>query len=124
MPPEYQNLVSRSTLAFGSGGTVSGSVYLNGETLLAVASPGTWTAALLTFEVTDGPEVPGAGSWYRLYSATTVVSAAPATAGTSIYYLDVANAPGVYWLRAFSGDSSAGTAQAADRTLTLLTRPV
>jgi hypothetical protein len=118
----YQNLVTATPLSWGSGSTFSGSVYLGGEAILAVATPGTWTTAPLTFEVTTGAAEPG--TWLSLYSGTTEVALYPATAGTAVYYLDVANAPGIYWLRGRSGTRAAGTAQDAARTLTLLTRPV
>jgi hypothetical protein len=116
--------INSHTLSFGSGGSISGSVFVNGDSLLAIASPGTWTAALLGFEVTADAATPGAGSWYRLYSPSGQVTAALATAGTSIYYLNVSQTPGVFWVRGFSGGAGVGTNQAADRTLTLLTRQV
>jgi hypothetical protein len=118
----YQNLVTNYTLTFGSGGTVSNAVYLNGQALLAVVNSGTWTAAALTFEVSSGTVEPGI--WHRLYAGTNVLTAYPATAGTSAYYLPVTDAPGLLWVRGVSGQTGAGTAQAAARTITILSRPV
>lgn len=120
----YQNLITAYTLAITSGGTLSGSVYLGGQALMAIASPGTWTASPLVFDVTTSAEPPGPGSWFRLYAGTVEATAYPATSGTAIYYLDVANVPAIYWLRGVSGAGAAGTAQAATRTLTALARPV
>jgi hypothetical protein len=120
----YQNLIVQHVLSFGSGGTISNSVYLNGEAIMAVSSPGTWTAAPLVFDVTADPNTPSDGSWMRLLTGASELSVPASTRGTAIYYLSVSNAPAVYWLRGFSGSGAAGTAQAADRTLTLLTRPV
>lgn len=118
----YQNLVDSLVLTFGSGGTYSNAVYLNGEAPLAVVNSGTWTAAALTFEVSSGTVEPGV--WHRLYAGTNVVTVYPATSGSAAYYLNVSDTPGILWLRGVSGQTGAGTAQAAERTLTLLTRPV
>lgn len=118
----YQNLTTAYTLSFGSGGTVSNSVYLNGQALLAVINAGTWTAAPLTFEVSSGTVEPGI--WHQLYAGTNRVTAYPATAGTAAYYLPVSDAPGLLWVRGVSGVQGLGTAQAAARTITILSRPV
>lgn len=118
----FQNVLSTYTLSFGSAGTVSNAVYLGGQAMAAVINSGTWTAAPLTFEVSSGSVEPGI--WHRLYSGTNVVTAYPATSGTAAFYLNVSDAPGLFWVRAVSGQSGIGTAQTAARELTLLTRPV
>jgi hypothetical protein len=121
--PNFQNLIEPYSLAWGSGSTFSGSVYLGGNTILAVGVPGTWTTAALTLQVSVGSAEPGA-DWRDLYAGTTEWAAYPATKGTALYYLPVSDAPGLYWVRGRSGAGAAGTAQGAARTLELLTRPV
>jgi hypothetical protein len=118
----FQNVITSSVLTFGSGGTVSNAVYLNGQAPLAVINSGTWTAAPLTFQVSSGTVEPGI--WHTLYAGTNVVTLYPSTSGTAAYYMSVADTPGVLWFRAVSGVSGIGTAQAAARELTLLSRPV
>ena len=127
MPGDHQNNVGDVAMTFGSGGTISGSVYLNGEALFAIASLGTWTASALTFEVTTSPDTPGAGSWLRMYSGAALVSVPVVTSGSSIFYIGTllpAPAP-IQWIRGWSGTAQVnGTAQGATRTLMLLTRPI
>jgi hypothetical protein len=115
----FQNVITSYVLTFGSGGTVSNAVYLNGEAPMAVVNGGTWTAAPLTFEVSSGTVEPGV--WHRLYAGTNVVTVLPATSGTAAFYLSD-HLPAL-WVRAVSGETGAGTAQEAARTLTLLTKP-
>ena len=127
MPGDHQNNAGATTMTFGSGGTISGSVYLNGEALFAIASSGTWTNSALTFEVTTSPDTPGPGSWLRMFSGAALVSVPVVTSGSSIFYIGTllpAPVP-IQWIRGWSGTAQVnGTAQAANRTLTLLTRPI
>jgi hypothetical protein len=123
-PQEFQNVLGTAALTIGSAGSFSGSVYLNGAALYALATPGTFTAAPITFQVTYDATPPNAGgTWLNLYSGTVEYSVGTLY-GTAVQYLPPADVSGVQWLRLRSGNAAGGTLQAADRTFVLITRPI
>jgi len=131
----FQNLIETYDLAFANNGTLSGSVYLNGNALIGVANVGTWTASIMTFRVSLGSADPNSGgTWLNVSpvgSAGTeysVPAASLALGSLTLYSIPPADLPSIYWLQAKSGanaiTNTGGTAQGAARTFVLFTRPV
>lgn len=120
----FQNLLEPYGVTIGSAGSFSGSVYLGGNALVGVGNAGTWTAAVLTFQMTLGSVGPhDGGTWVNVYTGTAEYTLGTVQ-GTALQYLPPSDLPAVYWLRLRSGNAAGGTVQQAARTLTLLTRPV
>lgn len=120
------NPIEAYTLTVGSAGTFSGSVFLNGNGILAVGNTGTFTAAPLTFQMTLGTVGPDAGgTWVNVY-AGSVEYTIGTMYGTAVQFLPPADLPSVNWVRVRTGRASdnGGTLQTAAVNIVLWTRPI
>lgn len=122
----FQNPLELYNVTIASGGSFSGSVYLGGNGIIGLGNAGTWTSAPLTFQTTLGSVGPDAGgTWVNVYTTTSVAEYSVATlSGTQYVGIPPSDLPSLYWVRLRSGNAAAGTNQAAERTITLFTRPV
>ncbi len=124
----FQNLIEPFTLAWGSGSTFSGSVFLGGNGIVGVGNTGTWTASPMTFQTTLGTVPPDAGgTWVSVVpvgaGSEWAIPAGTMAIGTALYAINPQDLPSLYYVRAVSGNVAGGTPQAAVRNLVLLTRP-
>ena len=103
-----------TTATIAEGDTVSGAVSLVGVTILGLITPAALTGTALTFQVSAS----AAGAYVPLHDATGA-AVSVTVAASRAYYLS----PAIFavW-RAVKVVS--GSAEAADRTITLLTGPV
>lgn len=122
----FQNLIEPYTLTIASSGSLSGSVYLNGNGIIGLANAGTWTASVMTFRVSLGSIDPNSGgTWVNAYDSTGELSVpASVLGGTQYIALNPQAFPSVYWLQLRSGQASGGTVQGAARAWTVFTRPL
>lgn len=99
-------------------------VDLGHYTLCGIRLPAAWTTAGLTFLASyDTSEGKDAASYVPIYDADGVELAAAAAADRHVVISPAAFA-GVRWLKIRSGTAASPVAQAAERTLILITRPV
>lgn len=115
---QVQPLRDTLDVVIASGGSLSPVVDLGSLTPLGIVMPAAWDAAGLTFMVSaDGT------TFYDLYddAATEVAVAADAS---RVVRLDPANWAGFRYIKIRSGTTGSPVNQNADRTLTLLLRPV
>jgi hypothetical protein len=113
LPP---SLPVQATIA--SGQSLSAAIDLAADRLHRIALPAAWTAASLTFQVSSGA---GFNDLYTADGEYTLPASAVA-AGRSIV-IDPAVFYGVRHLKVRSGTSAAPVAQAADRSMSLVTVP-
>lgn len=105
-------------VAIANGASLSAAVPLGAKTLVGVGLPAAWTAAGLTFQVSvDG------STWLDLYSGTAEVAFTSAAAGRYVA-VDPTLWRGVNFIKVRSGTGASAVNQLADRTLTLVLKPV
>lgn len=104
-----------------SGQSVSGSVLLNDTALLGLIMSAAWTAAALTIEV-SADDVVYSGLAYDDTGAQCNSIASP-TAG-SAHALNIAGLLPYQYIRLRSGTTAAPVNQAAERSITVITRPL
>jgi len=123
--PNFQNLMGAQQVVIPASGSFSGSAYLNGEALIGVAIPGTFTTAPLSFQVTSDPTPPhNGGTWLNFYSGTTEYNIGTLYGTAMLYLPSPSDMPSIHWLRLRTGLSTGGTVQSAAGTFVLITRPV
>jgi hypothetical protein len=106
------------TAVIANGASLSGSVYLGSLTLLSIIMPAAWTAASLTFQVSnDGT------NWNNLYDTANTEVAYTVAAGNALA-VEPDKFAGWRFLKVRSGTTAAAVAQAAERTFTLRKGPV
>jgi hypothetical protein len=109
------------TATIANGASVSGAVDLLGTSLLSFIAPAAWTTAALQIEVSADNS-----NWATVVndqygSATGQYSAI--TAGAA-YAVDTVALLGYRYIRLRSGSAASPVNQGADRTFTLITRPL
>lgn len=124
----FQNLIETYNVTIAASGSFSGSVWLGGNGIIGIGNAGTWTSAPITFQTTLGSVSPDSGgTWVNVYDASTgtIQEYSLATPGGTQYMAVTPTVmPSLYWVRLRSGNAAAGTTQAAERIITLFTRPV
>lgn len=117
MSESYARLLVSVSIA--NGASLSDAGNLGPFRLVGIVMPATWTAANLTFQVSDD-----AGTTYNnLYD--DLGTEVTVTAAASRYIaLDPAVFAGINYLKVRSGTSGSAVNQGGDRTITLVTRPV
>lgn len=135
---QFSNPIETYALDWASGGTFSGSAYLNGNGIIGLAAVGTWTASAMTFRVSLGSVDPNndGGTWMGVQpigstgagTEYTIPAAALAFGSLTFIAIPPADLPSLYWVQAKSGLnavlSTGGTAQTAARAFVLFTRPL
>lgn len=102
-------------VTISSGAAITSAIDLVGRTLVGIIMPAAWTAASLTFEMSDT----AAGTYVDVYDISE--AELEITVAASRYLaLDPVNFFGVNYLKVRSGTSATPVNQAADRTLTLM----
>ena len=115
MTTGYQAKVNSSlTAVIASSGTASGAVDLQGLTLCGFIMPATFTGTLVTFTCSDTL----AGTYVPVYDATNTQKSV--TVSASRYYaLNPSDFAGIRFIKLVSG-----SAEGAERTITLAARPI
>lgn len=110
-------IASTLTATIANGAALSGSIFLGEKSLVAIQMPAAWTAADITFQVSDD------GSTYEelLDDSGTAISITAPAAGNRLN-LAAGDYASVLFLKVRSGTSGVPVNQAAARTLTLITR--
>lgn len=104
-----------TTATIANGGTNSGSVDLTNTALLAFIAPAAWTPATLKLEGSADNT-----NWSNILDPDgAAVSSYPAVTAGAAYSIDVADMLPYRYVRFVSG-----AAQGADRTFTVITRPL
>lgn len=102
-------------VVIASGASLSAATALNGHTLIGIIMPAAWTAANLTFQMSDL----AGGTYVDVYGIDE--AELEVTAAASRYLaLDPVNWYGVDHLKVRSGTAATPVNQAADRTLKLM----
>jgi hypothetical protein len=106
--------------AIGAGQSLSGQVSLGAFTLVGISMPATWTAALLTFQVSPD----GGTTWQELYDDSGNEIEITAGAGT---FIMLSNRPNYDWrginmVKVRSGTLGSPVNQVAAATVNLVTR--
>jgi len=104
-------------VAIANGQALSAAADLQIVRLHRINMPAGWTAATITFQVSDDGE-----EWADLYLATDEYEVTAAAANRSIV-VDQALFFGVRWLKVRSGTAAAAVNQGAERILKLVTAP-
>ena len=120
MPLEVlqQNEPLTQTATIAASGNLSAAVRLpNGHELAAIIMPATWTAAGITFKA--GPTAATVADVFDTAGDEVALTAVAA------HYVPIppGTLHGAIYLKIRSGTSGTPVAQAAERTLTLITRP-
>jgi len=114
----HQSPLSVRTLPIAAGANQSAAIDLYYHSLLAVVMPAAWTAADLTFQASaDG------ATFFNLYTSGGAEYTMKVDASRYVA-LDPTDFVGVRFLKVRSGSASAPINQAAERTLTLVGRPL
>jgi len=101
-----------------SGTSLTAAIPLGAKTLHGIAMPAAWDAAGLSFQVSAD----GGNTWLEMQSISAAV-AVTAAAGEYIA-LDPAIWRGVNMIKVRSGTSASAVNQTADRTLSLIVKPI
>lgn len=111
-------LSKTASIAIASGAALSGAVCLGSNVLSAIQMPAAWTAADLTFQVSDDR----GQTWVELLdTAGNPIKVATPAAGARVE-LDAADFKDALFLKVRSGTAAIPVNQAADRALTLISR--
>lgn len=114
----YPELRTTEAVTIASGASLSAAIELKGTVPVAIVMPATWTAAALTFQGSaDGV------TYGNVYSTGGSEMTAQAAA-TRFILLEPADFVAIRWLKVRSGTSGTPVNQAAERTLTVVERPV
>lgn len=101
-----------------NGASLSDQVNLGAKTLVGIAMPAAWTAAALTFQIS----IDDGATWLNMQTSSAELSY---TAAASQYVaIDPALWRGVTAVKVRSGTSGAAVNQAADRTVSLVVKPI
>ena len=109
------------TATIANGDSVSGSIALGDDPVVAIRMPAAWTAAVVTFQVSDDGTT--FGDLYNLAGDETTVQipAGGALAG-KVVALSPWEFAGARYIKIRSGTGASPVSQGAARTLTLITR--
>lgn len=111
-------LTSTASATIANGAALSGAVCLGEKALVALQMSASWTAADVTFQVSDD----GGTTWAELLDDTgTAISITLPTAGNRLVLASGLFAS-VSFLKVRSGTSGSPVNQGGARTLTLITR--
>lgn len=106
---------NQATIA--NGASLSGEVVLNGQTLVAIAMPASWTVATLSFQVSyDG------GTTYQEMFDTAGAAISFTVAANQFHAVDPNLWFGVHRLKARSGTAALAVNQGGARVINLITR--
>ena len=110
--------LDQTAVTITSGTSLSAAVALGAKTMVGIAMPAGWDAAVLTFQasVDDGT------TWLEMQSTSAAISYT-AAAGQYIA-IDPTLWRGINKIKVRSGTSGSAVNQTADRVLTLVTRPL
>ena len=101
-------------VTIANGASISAGDNLNGRTVTGIYMPAGWTAAGITFQVSnDGV------TWSNLFGAAAELALTSAAAGVYIA-VDPLSFLGVSWLRVRSGTAGTPVVQAAQRDLVVM----
>lgn len=114
----YPELRSTTTATIASAGNLSGAVNLSELVPMAIIMPAAWTAAALTFQASADNS-----TYNDVYTSGGGEYTVQAAASRFIV-LDLTDFVGMRYLKVRSGTSGTPVAQAAQRVLTLVCRPV
>ena len=113
-----QNEPNTHTATIAASGNLSAAVSIpNGHELIAIVMPAAWTAAGITFQAS-----PTNGSFANAYDAAGDEIALVVLA-THFVPIAAGTLNGANFIKVRSGTSGTPVAQAAERVLTLITRP-
>ncbi len=111
-------LPKTASVTIANGASLSGSVCLGDAMLCAILMPAAWTAADLTFQVSDDYGT----TWGELLDATgSAITVSSPTAAKRLE-LDSSDFKSAVFIKVRSGTSGSAVAQGAARTLTLISR--
>jgi hypothetical protein len=111
------DLIGQATCTIAQSAALSNAFYVGEKTIVAVQFPAAWTAADLTFQVSDDKGT----TWTELRDdADVVMVSSPAAGGR--YNLPAGHFVSSRWFKARSGTSGSPVNQAAARTLVFITR--
>ena len=106
-------------VAISSGASLSDAADLEGKTLCGVLLPSVWTAAAVTFQVSDDNS-----TFFNLQDTSgEIASASIGTAGAAVS-VQPSDFAGYRFVKVRSGTSDTAVNQAAARTIKLVVRPV
>ncbi|MER8602803.1 hypothetical protein NKH48_03275 [Mesorhizobium sp. M1233] len=108
--------VAKTTALIASGGSLSAAIDLGGLHAVGIIMPAAWTAASLTFNVSVDGE-----NFADLYAPDGTEYTLTVVAAHHVY-LDLGIFAGFNSIKFRSGAGSAAVNQAADRTLTIVSR--
>jgi hypothetical protein len=106
------------TCTIANGESLSGAVDLDELVPVRIDMPATWTAASLTFQVSDDNS-----TFRNLYDATVEVRATSAAASVAIA-LDPILFAATRYIKVRSGTSGTPVSQGGARTVTIIARPL
>lgn len=114
----HQELRSTETVTIANGASLSDAVDISGAAVVGIVMPAVWTAAELTFQASaDGT------AYNNLYSDDDSEYSVQAAAARYIHIVPSEFA-GIRYLKVRSGTSGTPVNQGAERTVTLVVRPV
>lgn len=109
---------SSTTAAIANGASLSGVCRPGEKTICAVVMPATWTAAGLSFQVSDD----GGTTWYELLDQDGVAVTVASPAAATRYNLSAMDFQSANAFKVRSGTSAVPVAQGGERTITFITR--
>jgi hypothetical protein len=113
------NISETLSATIASGAALTGSLNLGGLRLVGIVMPATWTAAVVTFQVSPD----GGVTWANMYDINGNEVTAQTATGRAIM-LDPTLYAGVQYMQVRSGASAAPVNQAQNSTLQLILRSV
>jgi hypothetical protein len=100
-----------------NGASLSGAINIGAKMLCAITIPVSWSAAGLSFQVSDD----GGATWGNVYDSTGTEVTVTAAAGQRVSINSLAFA-GVDFIKVRSGTAGTPVNQLADRVLTIVSR--
>ncbi len=111
----------RAPATIANGASLSDTVKLMSESILAIEMPAAWTAANLTFQAASDSDDATAATFNNVYDEAGVEYTVTAAASRYIM-LDPSYFLGAKWVKVRSGTSGAAVNQGAQRVIGLVTR--
>ena len=108
----------QANVTIAADAALSGAVCLGDGVLCAIQMPAVWTAADLSFQVSDD----GGTTWTELLDSAGVAIAVTTPAATERLEVDASDFKSAVFLKVRSGTSAIPANQAAARVLTLISR--
>jgi hypothetical protein len=107
-----------ASATIANGAALSGAVCLGSGVLCAVQMPTAWTAADLTFQISDD----GGTTWTELLDSLGNAITIASPSASKRYEVDASDFKSAMYLKVRSGTSALAVNQASARTLTLIAR--